>query len=76
MKITGAQAIIKALELENIKVIFGYPGMAISPFYDALAKFYNQACSYKAILSKSLTNEVIKGFGFLFFSDYYRQVTA
>jgi len=37
MKITGAQAIIKALELENIKVIFGYPGMAISPFYDALA---------------------------------------
>jgi len=28
------------------------------------------------ILSMSLTNEVIKGLGFLFFSDYYRQVTA
>ena len=28
------------------------------------------------ILSVSLTNQTIKGFGFLFFSDYYRQVTA
>ena len=28
------------------------------------------------ILSTSLTNQVIKGFGFLFFSEYYRQVTA
>ncbi len=36
MRITGAQAIIKALELENANVIFGYPGAAISPFYDAL----------------------------------------
>lgn len=32
--------------------------------------------SNSPILSKSLTNEVIKGFGFLFFSEYYRQVTA
>ncbi|TYQ14957.1 UNVERIFIED_CONTAM: acetolactate synthase large subunit [Acetivibrio alkalicellulosi] len=36
MKITGAQAIIKALEYENTDVIFGYPGAAICPFYDAL----------------------------------------
>lgn len=36
MKITGAQAIIKSLEQENVKVIFGYPGAAIAPFYDAL----------------------------------------
>ena len=36
MRITGAQAIIKAFELENVKVIFGYPGAAILPFYDAL----------------------------------------
>jgi len=36
MKITGAQAIIKSLEQENVKIIFGYPGAAISPFYDAL----------------------------------------
>ena len=36
MKLTGAQAIVKALELENADIIFGYPGAAISPFYDAL----------------------------------------
>ena len=36
MKMTGAQAIIKALEIEKVDTIFGYPGAAISPFYDAL----------------------------------------
>ncbi len=36
MNITGAQAIIKALELEKVDTVFGYPGAAISPFYDAL----------------------------------------
>ncbi|HOJ80166.1 MAG TPA: biosynthetic-type acetolactate synthase large subunit [Clostridiales bacterium] len=36
MKMTGAEAIIKALETENVDTIFGYPGAAISPFYDAL----------------------------------------
>lgn len=36
MKMTGAQAIIKALEMENVDVMFGYPGAAICPFYDAL----------------------------------------
>ncbi|KJS75611.1 MAG: DNA polymerase [Desulfotomaculum sp. BICA1-6] len=32
--------------------------------------------SNSPILSKSLKNDVIKGFGFLFFSEYYRHVTA
>ncbi len=36
MKLSGAQAIVKALELEGVEVIFGYPGAAICPFYDAL----------------------------------------
>lgn len=36
MKTTGAEALIKALEAEKTDVIFGYPGAAISPFYDAL----------------------------------------
>ena len=31
MKMTGAEAIIKALEAENVDTIFGYPGAAISP---------------------------------------------
>lgn len=34
--ITGAEAIVKALELEKVEYIFGYPGAAILPFYDAL----------------------------------------
>ncbi len=32
----GAQAIIKCLENEGVKMIFGYPGVAICPFYDAV----------------------------------------
>jgi len=32
----GAEAIIKALEAEGVKIIFGYPGGAMLPFYDAL----------------------------------------
>ncbi len=36
MKITGAQALIRSLELEKVKYIFGYPGGAILPVYDSL----------------------------------------
>ncbi|NLU11271.1 MAG: biosynthetic-type acetolactate synthase large subunit [Tepidanaerobacter acetatoxydans] len=36
MKITGAQALIKSLEIEKVKYVFGYPGGAILPVYDAL----------------------------------------
>jgi len=36
MKVSGASAIIRSLEKENVDVIFGYPGAAICPFYDAL----------------------------------------
>lgn len=36
MKITGAQAIIESLLQENVEVVFGYPGGAILPTYDAL----------------------------------------
>ncbi len=32
----GAEAMIKALEAENVDIIFGYPGGALLPFYDAL----------------------------------------
>ena len=32
----GAQALVKCLELEGIAKIFGYPGVAIAPFYDAM----------------------------------------
>ncbi len=35
-KFSGAEIIIKALENEGVDTIFGYPGGAILPFYDAL----------------------------------------
>lgn len=36
MKVTGAQALFKALEGEGVEVIFGIPGGAILPAYDPL----------------------------------------
>jgi acetolactate synthase-1/2/3 large subunit len=36
MKITGAQALIKSLEMEGTDVMFGLPGGAILPVYDPL----------------------------------------
>lgn len=32
----GADAIVKALEEENVKYVFGYPGVAICPFYNSI----------------------------------------
>lgn len=37
-KITGAEAVLRCLELEGVKVAFGLPGGAIMPFYDELYK--------------------------------------
>ena len=37
-QITGAQALIKGLELENVDVMFGLPGGCILPAYDPLIK--------------------------------------
>jgi acetolactate synthase I/II/III large subunit len=36
MKLTGAQALIKSLEMEHTEVIFGLPGGAILPAYDPI----------------------------------------
>ncbi len=34
---TGSQILCRALEQEGVEVLFGYPGGAIMPFYDALS---------------------------------------
>ncbi len=34
--ISGAEIMVKCLEAEGVEIIFGYPGAAICPFYDAL----------------------------------------
>ncbi len=36
MQLTGAQALIKSLEMEGVEVVFGLPGGAILPVYDPL----------------------------------------
>ncbi len=36
VQLTGAQALIKSLEMEGVEVIFGLPGGAILPVYDPL----------------------------------------
>lgn len=36
MKITGAQAVVQILEHYGVNLLFGYPGGAILPLYDAL----------------------------------------
>jgi len=37
-ELTGAEVIVRALVNENIDVVFGYPGGAVLPVYDALFK--------------------------------------
>ncbi len=40
--ITGSEALLKCLVAENVKTIFGYPGGAIMPVYDALYGYADQ----------------------------------
>ena len=34
--VTGARLVVEALEREGVTTVFGYPGGAIMPLYDAL----------------------------------------
>lgn len=34
--VSGAEMLVKGLEAEGVEILFGYPGAAICPFYDAL----------------------------------------
>jgi acetolactate synthase I/II/III large subunit len=40
--ISGSEAVLKALIAENVKTIFGYPGGAIMPIYDALYDYQDR----------------------------------
>src|SRR3954451_21596666 len=40
--ISGSQAVLEALIAEDVKTIFGYPGGAIMPIYDALFDYENE----------------------------------
>lgn len=42
LQITGAEGVIRSLLAEGVDTIFGYPGGAIMPIYDALYDFQDQ----------------------------------
>lgn len=39
MKLTGAEIMLECLIREGVEVMYGYPGGAILPFYDAMTKY-------------------------------------
>ena len=39
MKMTGSRALLECLKREGVKTIFGYPGGAVIPLYDAISQF-------------------------------------
>jgi acetolactate synthase I/II/III large subunit len=39
MKYTGAQILLESVRREGVKILFGYPGGANLPIYDALSQF-------------------------------------
>lgn len=57
--INGAQIMVKCLEEENVSIMFGYPGAAICPFYDALI-----GSSIKHILVRQEQNAVHAASGY------------
>jgi len=42
ISISGSEAVLKALVAEGVETIFGYPGGAIMPIYDALYDYHDQ----------------------------------
>ena len=67
MQMTGARVVCEALIREDVKVIFGIPGGAILPFYDALWHYpqirhvlmrHEQASAHAAEAYSRVTGEV------------------
>lgn len=42
LKISGAEAVVKCLLAEGVDLMFGYPGGAIMPVYDALYDYQDK----------------------------------
>lgn len=42
VQISGSQAVLEALLCEGVDTVFGYPGGAIMPIYDALYDYNNR----------------------------------
>ena len=53
-KITGSEALLKALIAEGVDTIFGYPGGQAIPIYDSLYDYRDQLSMYWCATSKAL----------------------
>ena len=58
-KMTGAEAMIKCLEAENITKVFGYPGVAIAPFYEGL---YNSGIEHILVRQEQNAGHAASGY--------------
>ena len=56
---TGANAIVKCLELEKVGYVFGYPGVAICPFFDSL-----ESSEINSVLVRSEQNAAHEASGY------------
>lgn len=56
---TGAEAMIKCLEAEGISRVFGYPGVAIAPFYDGL---YNSDIEHVLVRQEQSAGHAASGY--------------
>lgn len=54
--LSGAEAVIKSLIHEDVDLLFGYPGGAIMPVYDALYHYQDQI---KHILTRHERKSVV-----------------
>ena len=56
---TATDALIKCLEMEGVTHVFGYPGVAICPFYDSILN-----SSIKTILVRQEQNAAHEASGY------------
>ena len=61
VSITGSQAVLEAFIAEGVETIFGYPGGAIMPIYDALYDYHDKI---KHILVRHEQGGIHAGQGF------------
>ncbi len=57
--LNGAQIMVRCLERERVPVVFGYPGAAIAPFYDAL---YDSSVRHVLVRSEQNAAHMASGF--------------
>lgn len=57
--LSGAEAMVKCLEEEGVELVFGYPGAAICPFYDAL---YHSSIRHVLVRSEQNAAHMASGY--------------